>query len=143
MSQGIVETLKQNSDILNDVENAFDRWVLNRAADIDITCFYEELELPIVGVVVDKNSAKLGGFSRIGIHANHMNVTKYASPDDVGYKRVKQEILRWLAGLQLEDDQKECLESLWLSEILDKLRDINPPIDETCNWIFRHPNYLD
>lgn len=50
VSQGIVETLKQNSGVLNDVENAFDRWVRNRAADIDITCFYE-LELPIVGVV--------------------------------------------------------------------------------------------
>ena len=26
---------------------------------------------------------------------------------------------------------------------VDRLRDINPPIDETCNWIFRHPNYLN
>ena len=51
VNQDIVETLKQNSSILNDVENAFDRWVRNKAADIDITCFYEELELPIVGVV--------------------------------------------------------------------------------------------
>jgi len=51
VSQDIVETLKQTSSILNDVENAFDRWVWSRAADIDITCFYEELDLPIVGVV--------------------------------------------------------------------------------------------
>jgi len=47
MSQDIVETLKQNSSILNDVENAFDRWVRNRAADIDITCFYEELSIQV------------------------------------------------------------------------------------------------
>lgn len=51
VNQDIVETLKRNSSILNDVENAFDRWVRNKAADIDIICFYEELELPIVSAV--------------------------------------------------------------------------------------------
>ena len=75
VNQDIVVALKQNSNILNDVENAFDRWVRNKAADIDITCFYEELGLPIVGVVSIESFPSM----------EHMSLDRPLAPDSKRY----------------------------------------------------------
>jgi pimeloyl-ACP methyl ester carboxylesterase len=71
----ILDTLRRDSQVLLDVEDWFGQW-LRRCAEasksLQITCFYEELALPLIGKVVEEHQAKLTGYSAYGIHANHM-----------------------------------------------------------------------
>lgn len=67
---------------------------------LEMTCFFEELPLPVVGKVVAKDSATFAGYNPISIHANHIDMVKFASAEDNGYKRVLGELTRWKAELQ-------------------------------------------
>lgn len=71
----ILDTLRRDSQVLLDVEDWFGQW-LRRCAEasksLQITCFYEELALPLIGKVVEEHQAKITGYSAYGIHANHM-----------------------------------------------------------------------
>ncbi len=51
VNKGILGLLKRNSEVLADVEDSFDTWLRKKAGHFDVTCFYEELELPAVGFV--------------------------------------------------------------------------------------------
>lgn len=67
---------------------------------LEVTCFYEELPLPVVGTVVGKESATLDGYSAISIHANHRNMVKMGYPEDNGFKRLLGELRRWKSQLK-------------------------------------------
>lgn len=73
--------------------------------EIAILCFYEELPVRIVGTVsssqmvrtcrladfrkiVPKDSASLDRYECIGVHANHMDMTKLSSDQDPNYRKV-------------------------------------------------------
>jgi hypothetical protein len=62
---------------------------------LEVTCFFEELSLPVVGIVVSKESATLQGYPQISIHANHRDMVRFVSPEDTGFKRVLGELVRW------------------------------------------------
>lgn len=62
---------------------------------IEVTCFFEELPLHLVGKVVSKESATFEGYNSISIHGNHSGMAKFASADDNGFKRVLGELQRW------------------------------------------------
>lgn len=81
-----------------------------------MTCFYEEM--PVVGVglvsrviiapsssanasiqIVPQDSAIIPGYVPIGIHANHMDMTKFAALDDPGFIAVSGELQRWIRSL--------------------------------------------
>ncbi|KIW17568.1 hypothetical protein PV08_04763 [Exophiala spinifera] len=67
---------------------------------LEVTCFFEELPLPVVGKVVSKESATFAGYNPIGIHANHSNMVKFASLNETGFKRVLGELTRWETELR-------------------------------------------
>ena len=46
-----------------------------------------------------KDSALIPGYIPIGIHANHMEMTKFASADDPGYVAVCAELRRWIKDM--------------------------------------------
>jgi protein SERAC1 len=54
---------------------------------LEVTCFFEELPWPVVGKVVSKESATLEGYNSISVHANHINMVKFGSAEDNGFKR--------------------------------------------------------
>ena len=62
---------------------------------LKVTCFFEELPLPIAGKVVSKESATLEGYNPITIHANHRDMVKFASVEENGFKRLLGELIRW------------------------------------------------
>lgn len=111
----ILEVLKRNSQVLSAVENSFTNWCRKNEGRLQMACFFEELELPGVGLVVGKESAKIGGWPQMSIHANHMvsgtflvsplvlmhekDMTKFSSLEDDGYQRVSGELLRWTRPL--------------------------------------------
>ena len=67
---------------------------------LEVTCFFEELPLPVVGKVVSKESATFAGYNLISIHADHSNMVKFASLEDTGFKRVLGELNRWVTELR-------------------------------------------
>ncbi|KAJ6189139.1 hypothetical protein N7519_004047 [Penicillium mononematosum] len=96
----IVGALKRDSEVLARIQDGFHTMVKSRNTrslpPIEITCFYEELPLPSVGLVVPQDSAILPGYISIGIHGNHMDMTKFAGPTDPGFLAVCGEMRRWI-----------------------------------------------
>ncbi|CAG8890058.1 unnamed protein product [Penicillium egyptiacum] len=62
---------------------------------LEVTCFFEELPLPLVGKVVTKESATLEGYGSFSIHANHRDMVKFSSAENNGFKRLLGELIRW------------------------------------------------
>lgn len=71
----IVAVLKPGSEVLARIQKIFHGIVRSRlkgGRDLHMSCFYEELPVKVVGVVVPKDSAIIPGYDGYGIHANHM-----------------------------------------------------------------------
>ncbi|SPO01801.1 uncharacterized protein DNG_04474 [Cephalotrichum gorgonifer] len=98
----ILEVLKRDSEVLARIQNGFHTLVKARISEglppIEITCFYEELPLVGVGLVVPQDSAILPGYPTIGIHSNHRDMTKFSSEDDPGFVAICGELRRWVKG---------------------------------------------
>ncbi|KAK3377154.1 hypothetical protein B0T24DRAFT_511186, partial [Lasiosphaeria ovina] len=96
----ILEVLKSDSDTLARIQDSFHAIVKTRNTKglppIELTCFYEELPLPGIGLVVPQHSAILPGFISIGIHNNHKDMTKLRSLEDPGFTALCGELKRWL-----------------------------------------------
>ncbi len=74
--------LRPGSEMLARVQNGFHSLLRLRSSPgekspIAVTCFFEEFPLPIVGRVVEADSAVIPGYHSYGIHANHMVGAKY------------------------------------------------------------------
>ncbi|KAH6957547.1 ankyrin repeat-containing domain protein [Ilyonectria sp. MPI-CAGE-AT-0026] len=98
----IVAVLKRDSEVLARIQDGFHTMVLARGKEgqpIEISCFYEQLPLPAVGLVVPQDSAVLPGYIPIGIRGNHIDMTKFASVDDPGFGAVYGELRRWTKQL--------------------------------------------
>lgn len=61
---------------------------------IEVTCFFEELSLPVIGKVISKVSATVADHPVISIHANHSDMIKFATIKDNGFKRLAGELVR-------------------------------------------------
>lgn len=129
----IVAVLKRDSEVLARIQDSFHAMIRSRSKDglrsIEITCFYEELPLPGVGVVseitdiavtlrskrpsqvVPLHSAILPGYTPIGIRSNHMDITKFESEDDPGFAAVTGELCRWIKGVvqQQQGEQQRSM----------------------------------
>ncbi|KAL2015416.1 hypothetical protein VTK56DRAFT_5511 [Thermocarpiscus australiensis] len=92
---GILET---DDQLLESIQVEF--WSMVRGLreggrGLEVTCFFEELPLPLVGKVVSKESAALEGYASFSIHANHSDMVKFASAEESGFKRLLGELTRW------------------------------------------------
>jgi hypothetical protein len=64
----------------------------------EVTCFFEELPLPLIGrTVVSKESATLAGYNSITIHADHRGMVRFSSAEENGFKRLLGELVRWVS----------------------------------------------
>ncbi|KAI1827201.1 hypothetical protein F4861DRAFT_494406 [Xylaria intraflava] len=99
-NSNIVAVLKRDSEILASIQDSFHTMLLARSEDmlppIDITCFYEELPLAVVGLVVPQHSAIIPGYMRIGIRSNHMDMCRFSTKDEAGLKSVCSVLHRWV-----------------------------------------------
>ncbi|KAH0562316.1 hypothetical protein GP486_002990 [Trichoglossum hirsutum] len=69
-----------------------------RQARMDITCFYEEWPVTGTSEIVPMQSAVLTSYKSIGIPANHIDMTKFTSPQNAGYLAISSEILHWVCA---------------------------------------------
>ncbi|MCJ1388918.1 hypothetical protein MMC18_001769 [Xylographa bjoerkii] len=117
ITRDILDVLEQDSQVLWAIENRFQKIATIRNATnmpIHSACFFEELVVQGLGKVVSsqlltfdyrgwsdfqkivpKNSAAFPGSEPVGIHENHMNMTKFQSRDTNGYKAVSNQIVMW------------------------------------------------
>jgi protein SERAC1 len=99
----LLKILQTDDQFLESIQGRFlgmirDLREINRR--LEVTCFFEELPLPVAGEVVSKASATFPGYNLISIHANHSDMVRFASPDETGYKRVLGELTRWTKELR-------------------------------------------
>ncbi|EEU40184.1 uncharacterized protein NECHADRAFT_25838, partial [Fusarium vanettenii 77-13-4] len=94
----LLEILKTDEQYLQSIQDQFLSMVREQqeaGRDFQVTCFFEELPLPVVGKVVSQDAATLEGYKAISIHANHSNMVKFSSTDDDGFRRLLGELIRW------------------------------------------------
>ncbi|KAK3680817.1 Alpha/Beta hydrolase protein [Podospora appendiculata] len=112
-NSNIVEVLRRDSEVLARIQESFHTMVMARSREglppIEISCFYEELPLLGVGLVVPQDSAILPGYIPIGIHSNHMDMTKFTSTDDPGFVAVCGELRRWIRDIDAAENHREDL----------------------------------
>ncbi|KAI9652188.1 MAG: hypothetical protein M1831_007169 [Alyxoria varia] len=95
----LVEVLRPESEVLARIQHEFHSMIRDRDktgyTPIEITCFFEDLAFPGVGFIVPKHSAILQGRTPCGIHANHVDMTKFSENEDAGYQAILGELWRW------------------------------------------------
>lgn len=100
----LLSVLQTDSQLLESIQVAFLNVVRdlrdNNSRRLEVTCFFEELGMPMVGKVVSKESATFPGYNPRSIHANHSDMVRFATPDDSGFKRVMGELVRWESELR-------------------------------------------
>jgi hypothetical protein len=97
-NKSLLQVLETDDQLLESIQVKF--WSMVReqresGRRLEITCFFEELPLPVVGQVVSKMSATLEGYTSVGIHANHRDIVKFRTENDNGFKRLVGDLMRW------------------------------------------------
>ncbi|KAK3984467.1 hypothetical protein QBC44DRAFT_388270, partial [Cladorrhinum sp. PSN332] len=128
----LLRTLSTDSHVLEKQRDQFDRV----SKDLEIVCFAEQLPWLTFGLIVDKTSAHPDGrdIRKPSIHANHMNMVKFADKSSTGYLQVVSHINRIHNDLLPKLDP--ALNSLWFDSIDLRISSIKPPNQSTLSWIF-------
>ncbi|KAI9761363.1 MAG: hypothetical protein M1840_001959 [Geoglossum simile] len=99
----ILQVLQPDSEVLARIQESFYTMVRARNQQgfrpLEITCFFEELPLPVIGTVVPVESATLPGYTQIGIHSNHVDMIKFEDKNDPGFISIVGELRRWVKEL--------------------------------------------
>ncbi len=75
---------------LGSITEGFSAWLDDRPYAARVVCFYERFSVIDDLIIVDEESAVLPQCEARGIHANHMNMTKFSSVSDTNYQSVLQ-----------------------------------------------------
>ncbi|KAL8366543.1 hypothetical protein RB595_010413 [Gaeumannomyces hyphopodioides] len=99
-NKSLTEILETKHQFLESIQGRFLDMIREQRESgrrLEVTCFFEELPLPVAGTVVSKESATLEGFTSISIHANHRDMVRFSSMEESGFKRLLGELSRWVA----------------------------------------------
>ena len=97
-NKSLLKELETDDQLLETIQ--VDLWSMvqelrENGRHVEVTCFFEELPLPVAGKIVSKESATLEGYSSFSIHANHSDMVKFDSANENGFKRLLGELMRW------------------------------------------------
>ncbi|EXF73898.1 hypothetical protein CFIO01_07363 [Colletotrichum fioriniae PJ7] len=102
----ILGVLKPESEVLAEIQDNFHHITQSQTTagvrTIQITCFYEELPLPGVGLVVPQHSAIFPGKDAVGIRGNHHTMAKFSSLNDPGFIDICDELRIWVKKVDLD-----------------------------------------
>ncbi|KAL8686565.1 MAG: hypothetical protein Q9218_007015 [Villophora microphyllina] len=143
----LLQGLERNSQTLEQVGDAFAQTMLKRGGQLRIYSFREEKEtrryLIFNTMVVEADSAKIGdAHEEVGsIPANHSNMTKFESREDIGFKRVSAQLRRWVHELRADktisqEDIGDCMASLESAETKFRIGDVRKTHKTTFHWLF-------
>ncbi|POR33551.1 Uncharacterized protein TPAR_06245 [Tolypocladium paradoxum] len=98
-NKSILATLQTDNQLLQSIQTHFLSmvWELREnGRRLEVACFLEELPLSRkVGEVVSRECATLEGYPSASIHANHRDMVKFDSEDNIGFVRLLGELRRW------------------------------------------------
>ncbi|KAI3535331.1 hypothetical protein CSPX01_11442 [Colletotrichum filicis] len=96
----ILGVLRPESEVLAEIQDNFHNITQSQTkagvGTIQITCFYEELPLPGIGLVVPQHSAIFPGKDAVGIHGTHHTMVKFSSLEDSGFIDICDELRTWI-----------------------------------------------
>ena len=98
VNKSLLEILETDSQLLEAIQVDFLAMIREQregGRPLEVTCFFEELPLWKDRKVVSKESATFEGYNPISIHANHINMVKFASAGESGFTSVLGELVRW------------------------------------------------
>lgn len=114
-NRSLLEVLEIKNQFLESIQVRFLAMVREQresGRSLEITCFYEELPLPGVGIVVPKESATFEGYNPMSIHANHRDMARFVSVEENGFQRLLGELSRWRDQVeneeQADDGRNQC-----------------------------------
>jgi protein SERAC1 len=101
-NKSLLQVLGTDDQLLESIQVKF--WSMVReqresGRRLEITCFFEELPLLVVGKVVSKVSATIEGYTSVSVHANHRDMVKFKTENDNGFKRLVGDLMRWAPSL--------------------------------------------
>ncbi|KAL3296768.1 Kinesin light chain [Colletotrichum asianum] len=140
----IVRVLRSDSETLARIQDSFHTMIQSRNREgqgrIEITCFYEELPLPGVGLVVTQDSAILPGYVPIGLRNNHQDMTKFSALEDPGFIAVCAELRRWNKEMRMPSTLQAPIihESSKIRESELPQAHFIVPYNENIDFIGRH-----
>lgn len=149
----IVAVLEPTSEMLAKIQEDFHGLLKQRSVHEDkrmkLYCFYEELEIRVIGKVsmsnnsyhryisflvtnsellkvVDKHSAILSSEESAAIHGTHITMTKFRDANDAMYKRVSDQIWLWVDELQRQTQERSSAKSKTCSQGVNESATGNP-----------------
>ena len=150
----LLSVLETDSEVLGRIQHDFLSMLRTREIGGDpiaITCFYESLPLPGIGLIVTPDSAILPGFNHISIHADHREMTRFSLKSDPGFVNVVGELKRWAENCRpqhqnsdsadLSTYELKCLHLLAYADMESRLYAIDDPERDTCQWLFSNSKY--
>ncbi|KAI1758095.1 hypothetical protein F4782DRAFT_536756 [Xylaria castorea] len=152
----IVSVLRPDSEVLADVQESFGMWMVRNQSRCSLACFYEEHELPGVGMVVPKKSAILEGCILLPIPSNHRDMARFSSRNAIGYARILGQIKSITSTKdslnETENSQTShtndafeiwtrWLRILAFPEMNSRENSIPAAAADTCAWILKHPKF--
>ncbi|KAL8299073.1 hypothetical protein RB593_009129 [Gaeumannomyces tritici] len=120
-NKSLMEILETKDQFLESIQGRFLDMIREQRESgrrLEVTCFFEELPLPVAGTVVPKESATFEGFTSISIHANHRDMVKFSSEEENGFKRLLGELSRWVAQVASDFELPQVSQ--------DRLRSLSP-----------------
>ena len=154
----VLRTLEKNSEILERISRSFG--LVLASGHIKVHSFREELKTHGMSIV-DADSSLAGYLheSRCGLNANHREMARYKSANDINYQRVSAVLQSWVSEsdstmldtsmptLNLEisevpddiifdDIYRQCLQSLHVPVIRMRFEDIELAYPDTYGWLY-------
>lgn len=98
MNGRLLKALGPDEELLESIQDDFGRLLRLMTISetpIEITCFFEELPLPVVGKVVSRESATIADYNALSVHANHREMVRFCSKADRGFIEVLNLLKKW------------------------------------------------
>ncbi|KAL9037179.1 MAG: hypothetical protein Q9180_003868 [Flavoplaca navasiana] len=134
----LLQGLERNSEMLEQIGDAFAQTMLKSKMALRVYSFREEKETRKYWVfntmVVEPDSAKIGDpYEEVGsVPANHRQMTKFASSEDIGFKRIAAQLRRWVHEFRV----KEKISPEDITETKLRILDVNNAYKATFHWLF-------
>jgi hypothetical protein len=102
-NSAILQPLRKDSDELTAVQQQFQQLANKHRDNLNIFCFFEEIAVDGVGVIVPGRSATMSQYSNQSIAANHMDMTKFSGTGDDGYQSVLSRMHSMIEDMKASD----------------------------------------
>ena len=156
----VLRGLETNSETLERISRSFGQ--ILSTGRIKVHSFQEEL--PTHGIMVVSSASSTIGYlheTRGSLHANHRNLARFSSMEDIKFQRVVSVLQDWVKessekqndqehlqfadqipalpdGLVFDKELNQCLTSLHSPEAQNRFENIEPAYYKTYNWLFDH-----